>query len=361
MTEIARLAGVHQTTVSRALRNDRRLPDATRERIQGVAREAGYRPNPLVSALVALRRSRHRARYQATLAFVANRTLDEAGGRHFAAGQAMAEQLGYKLDLFIIGQSGLAADRLDHMLAARGIHGIVIAPLPDAHSACHLTWERYCTVAIEYTFTFPAFDRVLHDSYGGMRTIMQECHRRRLRRVGLTLSTGGSERTEELNSAAFWIEQKTGRFFSPIPPLIQPAWNTATFTRWFERHRVNALVTSNALLGDFAAWCKTRRLEAGSDVHLINVNVLAGGRISGITQNHAEIGATAVRLAIDKLTHNDRGIPAVRHTTLTPGSWHEGMSLRAASSRRAAQPSLRGGPGHRLAAITEPAPAEPAG
>jgi LacI family transcriptional regulator/LacI family fructose operon transcriptional repressor len=342
MAEIARLAGVHQTTVSRALRDDRRLPVATRERIQRVARDAGYRANPLVSALVALRRARHPPRYQATLAFVAIRTLGDAGERHFSAAQATAEQLGYKLDLFIIGQSGLTADRLDQVLTARGIHGIVIASLPDAHSAFPLSWDRYCTVAIEYTFSSPGFDRVVHDSYRGMRAIMEECRRRQIRRVGLTLSTAGNERTEELNSAAFWIEQKTGRFFAPIPPLIQFAWDAAAFTRWFERHRVNAVVTSNALLGEVTAWCKARRLRVGSDVQLINVNVLAGERISGIIQHHAAIGAAAVRLVIDKLNRNDRGIPAVRYTTLAPGSWHEGISLRPAPpAQKAASPEAR--------------------
>ena len=38
-------------------------------------------------------------------------------------------------------------------------------------------------------------------------------------------------------------------------------------------------------------------------------------------------GAAAVRLVIDKLNRNDRGVPALRQTILMPGHWHEGRTL----------------------------------
>ena len=34
-------------------------------------------------------------------------------------------------------------------------------------------------------------------------------------------------------------------------------------------------------------------------------------------------GAAAVRLVIDKLNRNDRGVPALRQTIRIPGHWHE--------------------------------------
>jgi DNA-binding LacI/PurR family transcriptional regulator len=51
MREVARRAGVHCTTVSRALLRDPTIPADTRDRIRRLADAMGYAPDPLVSAL----------------------------------------------------------------------------------------------------------------------------------------------------------------------------------------------------------------------------------------------------------------------------------------------------------------------
>ena len=56
MREIAREVGVDASTVSRALRGDPRIGVGLSEKIRGAAERLGYRPNPLVSALMANRR-----------------------------------------------------------------------------------------------------------------------------------------------------------------------------------------------------------------------------------------------------------------------------------------------------------------
>jgi DNA-binding LacI/PurR family transcriptional regulator len=50
--EIAAAAGVSAMTVSLALRGSREVSAATRKRIQELAESMGYRPNPMVSALM---------------------------------------------------------------------------------------------------------------------------------------------------------------------------------------------------------------------------------------------------------------------------------------------------------------------
>lgn len=51
ITDLARLAGVSAGTVSRALANNSLVNDATRDRIQALAREHGFRPNEMASRL----------------------------------------------------------------------------------------------------------------------------------------------------------------------------------------------------------------------------------------------------------------------------------------------------------------------
>jgi LacI family transcriptional regulator/LacI family fructose operon transcriptional repressor len=339
MQDVARAAGVHQTTVSRALRNDPRLPQGTRRRLQRLAEKLGYRPHPLVSALIALRRTRHPPRLDLTIAFVARSALGESGQQHFDGARVMAEQLGYRVELFVLGTGNLTEKRLSSVLLARNIRGVIIAALPEAQGQFELEWERFCTVVIEYTFVTPAFDRVVHDSYDGMRMILRECRRREIRRVGLALTRVAHERTQRLNGAAYWMEQKSDRFFAAIPPLVLVAWDADVFHAWQRRHRLEAVVTSNAFLPQLKAWCAHHRLRPGRDLQIINVNANPHDPVSGVFQNHVAIGATAARMIVEKIVRNDTGIPTPRHTTLTPGTWFEGATLSPAQAVRLKSPA----------------------
>ena len=57
--DIARIAGVSTSTVSRALSGSKELSEATRERIVKICNEQGYRVNALARSLI---RSRTNAR-----------------------------------------------------------------------------------------------------------------------------------------------------------------------------------------------------------------------------------------------------------------------------------------------------------
>lgn len=56
MQDVARASGYSRAAVSMALRGDRSIPEATRNRIRAVADRLGYRPSPLVAALMSRRR-----------------------------------------------------------------------------------------------------------------------------------------------------------------------------------------------------------------------------------------------------------------------------------------------------------------
>lgn len=321
MQDVARLARVHQTTVSRALRNDPRLPEETRDRIQAIARSIGYTQHPFISALITLRRSRRPPRLPVTLAFVfEDGQLGETGREQLAGARAEAERLGYALETFAFHDEKLPVRRLDAILAARNITGLIVGPLPEMRTSLPFDWSRYSAVVIEYTLAQPALDRVVHDSYEGLRCIMQECRLRGLRRVGLALTTIGHERTRRLNAAAFWAEQKETKFFAPIPPLIVPAWDAERFRGWARRNRIQSVVTSNALLEPVRREIASLS-RRGQRISLANVNTFPDSGDAGVIQDHRAIGKIAARLAIEKLIRNDRGLPALPCTTLIQGKW----------------------------------------
>ena len=64
---LAKATGYSTATVSLALRHHPRISDTTRREIAAKAEELGYRPNPMVRALMADVRQREGMRYKATL------------------------------------------------------------------------------------------------------------------------------------------------------------------------------------------------------------------------------------------------------------------------------------------------------
>src|SRR5690606_36648837 len=106
LKDIAKAVGYSKNTVSLALRGDRQIPAATRERICGVAEEMGYRPNAVVSQLMAQLRASRTTRLQAKLALVNANRGREAFRSHptiptYVEGCASrAAKLGYGFDRF---------------------------------------------------------------------------------------------------------------------------------------------------------------------------------------------------------------------------------------------------------------------
>ncbi|MEJ0001073.1 MAG: LacI family DNA-binding transcriptional regulator [Verrucomicrobiota bacterium] len=147
--QIAAAAKVSRSTVSRALQNHPSLPAATRRRIQDLAREMGYCPNPLVSALMATRNHPRSASNAATLAVLvawhptAKIAPLPTDRRYLTGAKQRAEELGFRFEEFWLDEPGLSQHRLGQILVNRGIVAVLVAPIPVNHPPIELKWEHF--------------------------------------------------------------------------------------------------------------------------------------------------------------------------------------------------------------------------
>jgi LacI family transcriptional regulator len=115
--DVARVAGLSQSTVSRALRDDPRVAPATRERVRAAADSLGYVPNALARNLV-LRRTR-----------TVGMLVTDIGNPYYpnliAPLHDELAELGYRMVLFAeqLPENG---DQHLHALLDRGIDGVVL-------------------------------------------------------------------------------------------------------------------------------------------------------------------------------------------------------------------------------------------
>lgn len=349
--DVAKAAGVHSTTVSLALRNNPAIPLATRERIQAVAEKLGYSPDPALSALVLYRRNVAPARRTETIAYVTHgRTQwgwrdNPAEQQCFQGAQRKAEENGYQLEHFWLGEPGMSARRLSGVFFHRAITGVLLASHQLASGErLDFDWDRLATVKIGAGATTPHLHRVTSDPSGDIRAAMRHAARAGFTRIGLILPQEWDDRSDLAWSGGFLAGQTRlpgaqripiffhGAAASDSPYFDRPpgsALDVAKLGRWLFDFQPDVLIGSLPLV---ASPLRRLGLEIPRDVGFIELqHHEADATIAGIRQNHHRIGEVAADLLIAQLQMNLRGLPPYPTATLVEGTWCEGASLSRAS------------------------------
>lgn len=327
LADVAREGGVHVTTVSLALRNNRRLPEPTRLRLQALAKRMGYTPDPFLRALVAYRGRNTLRRNPPTLAYVTNwnsrwgwrRTT--AHPDFYAGAQAQAADLGFQLDHFWLREPGLTHGRLSQILYARSIAGVVIAShVREFDLALQFDWSQFSAVKIDYFPHQPELHNVTNNQLQIIRLAMQKVIAAGYRRIGLVMDEGYDITVDRLWSAGYLWEQQGVRPRERVPPLMNPAG----FAAWYREHRPEVILSkAEFVAGPMAAL----GLQVPRDVAFVDLFLeRADGTTAGVRQNHATVGELAIEILVGQLQHNKFGVPQIPTTTYVEGTWFEGAS-----------------------------------
>ena len=337
MRDVALRAKVSVATVSKCFGGKPSIPVRTRDAVLEVAAQMGYRPHPYVSALMQIRRSRRTAsRQRPTLAFITAFETDDGWKKTpsplvrllFAGAAERAEARGYQLSHYWLYREGMTNQRFSEMLRHRGIRGVFLTPLPRLGMQINLTWSYFSVVAHGLSIAHPVFHRTSNDHYQSVVLAMSECRRLGYRRPGFVMDEPLSQRLERRWEAAFALHRLKLGFSRAVPSLLYQQWDPHEVSRWIKRHQpdvVIALVTEEHLrqLAD----CGVR---APRDVGIVSLSVHElGGRLSGIHQNAALMGAVATDKLIDLVERNETGVPQHPVTLTIEGRWNPGGTVRA--------------------------------
>lgn len=341
MRDIAERAGVHASTVSRALRNDPRITADQRTAILRVARELGYRTNPLVAALMTARRARKGTDYKATLGFLKKHSpadavwFDRAYGQLLAGARARALVQGYRIEEFNLANTDITPRRITEILVHRGVHGLLVAPLHSMQETVELDWSQFCTVAVGFSLHQVAVSRVAHNHFNGFTLAAHHCRSRGHRRLGLVLQERVADKVGKRWVAAALLDQSLHSAIDQVPPLLLTTDEEATFKAWYLAHRPEVIIGVN--LGEVPRWLAQLGLRMPRDVGIVSLDRRASDRgIAGVDQDYARVGGNAVDAVVGMLHRNERGLPESPSTVLCDGMWVNGRSLgiRTAASAR---------------------------
>ena len=343
LAEIAKRAGVSVMTVSRALRKQSNISPETQKKIQDIADQLGYRPNPLVSALMTYRRSAKPVRSHVSLAFITDFPTRDGWKvsklyQEFYDGVAeSADRHGYGVETFWMREPGMTSERMTQILLTRSIHGLIIAPLPVAHGELDLQWEHFSAVTLGYSVTKPLLHRAVNHQFRSMRLAMRELRKLGYKRLGLALPSSLNERVDRQWVASFLVEQLDLDHSVPLFVPDDPQWNFENFRKWFQAHKPDAVIGHEEAVYD---WLKRLGAHVPDDIGFAHLNCAdQDGQFAGIYQNGPTVGSAAVDFLIGMIQRNERGVPALPHSLLIEGTWVPGKTVRAKAKGMAKVPA----------------------
>lgn len=332
MRDIARAAGVHFTTVSLALSNSPRLPRETCVKLQRVAKDMGYVPDPMLSSLAVYRNSLKPVDYHATLAWVTSFSGRDKWREvpvfheQFQGATARAEELGFRLEQFWLTEPGMTAARATQILRTRGISGLIIAPLPRAGGTLSLDWTQFSSVAIGYSLVSPSLHLACAHQYRCIRLALHELALRGYKRIGLVVLRSSDDRVDRNWLAGYLIEQFEMPQRTRLKPLILTEWDDAAFGTWLRRQRPDALISK---LPETLHALRRRGFAVPGDIGVAYLShTHPGDEHSGVDENSVRVGAAAVDFVVGMLHRNERGVPEFAHRLLIDGKWIEGATVR---------------------------------
>jgi LacI family transcriptional regulator len=327
--DIAERAGVHFSTVSLALRNDPRLSQKTRERIQRIALQMGYVPNAAMKALCAYREANRPHPIRSGLAFLADN--DGTSAFHqavFHEAREQAARLGYNLQHFNLRAPGVTLERLRSIWWNSGLKGVLIGAFTEAGTTLDNDWDSWIVVAYGYSVEKPDFNRAIQDHFTNMLQHLAILRQRGYRRIGLHLSSGTNLRTHGLLQGAYLLDQSQNR--SPRIPLMSDNLDTPEkMLAWIRDKRLDIVIAG---ADEYHVLQKTGlRIPRDIGFSLLSWKSYEPDNpdhCAGFDMKAEVLASSAISFLVSQIHENAYGLARVPKALMVTGEFHDGVTIR---------------------------------
>lgn len=333
LKQIAEKAGVSTAAVSMALRNQNGVSPKRRQQILKVASELGWTHNSHVSSLMQHIRRTRKVPARATLALLMAHPIREARSiyhfvdRVFIGMEQRAYDRGYQTKIFWYNDPDMPPARLCHILASRGIQGVVVAPFRQ-FKTLDLDWERFSVAQIGGTLNHPPVHQAVEDYFSNIMITLSQLWASGYRRISLAWPAFQAQ------GYYFMLAGTHLKFFRDFAPgtnrilnnFITFNWSREGFLQWVKKNKPDAIIT---FCYDVLEWLQ----QAGYDVpNEIGVSVLnyctSDTRFAGVDPLPERIGTMAIDLLVEQIECNEIGLPKYPKVITTRGQWREGSTVR---------------------------------
>ena len=335
LQDIAAEANVSKATVSLALRKHPRIPPATQERIEKIAKKLGYCPDPEIAKLMAALKKKPSGE-QGTLAFIRSgmtRAWEPMEKFFFEEVSIGARSYGYRVDPYWIYDPSENPKRINNTMWNRGIDGVIIPMIhPDRYNegvrTLPVDWEKFSAVEIADTVQEPRLSGVRHNHFGGMLQTLSELEALGYRRIGLFMASDVELRTHHRWTAAYLLWKSMRDLHDDLPTYFPSRYNVKTLLSWIETNRIDAVVSPGIEVYEIL---RHQGISFPADLGYATLHQWGEGSeaVTGINQNMQAQARIAVDMLVGMIHRKTRGATENPIRATDPGYWCHGKTTRA--------------------------------
>ncbi|RRJ95469.1 LacI family transcriptional regulator [Opitutaceae bacterium TAV4] len=334
--QLARLAGVSLSTVSCALRNRPGVSVEERERIREIARKAGYKPNPLVTALMSgHRKGRGNRQMRAIIACITEKRIREARAQistareAFEGYRAACDEAGFILEEFTWEEFEESPKRLFSVLRARQVPGVIFHG-GDVPEWCREGWDGFAMASVGNRMLSVPCDFAGADHFRNTLIAIRSLTELGYRRIGFAMTRmPWVENTEYRALSAYqgWMTQSgMGAGKDAVPPFWAEWCDGRAFLRWVCSHRPEVIIGAQH---DLLEVLREAGYRFPDDIGFAHLGLDTAWRdLAGVRQNNRQVGEAAAHLVIEQINRNAYGVPEHPRAVLVTGDWFAGPSVQ---------------------------------
>ena len=334
MQTIADAIGCSRVAVSRALRNDPKISVATRDRVKQMARELGYRPNPMVSALMASRSSPHgrSGQNRANLVLLSDPSLSpELLKTHpnyqeqLSGVRQRATELGFGLELFSLQETPVSPDRLARIFRTRAYRGVIV--LPHKTMKAHLdALAGFLPLSLVGTPSgFEEFSAARTSTFQNITMAFQRLVDLGYRRPALISSWGFENEVGHRYYGGSVAAAKFQPKLAQIKPfIIGLKGRKQSLAGWLEKNRPDVLISAKSG-AEFVQSEMGWRFPEDIAFAMID-RKSSDARFGGIDSCLSRQGDAAVDIVSAQAYRNEVGENRNKHDVVVAGRWVDGPS-----------------------------------
>lgn len=326
--DVAKAAGVSHMTVSRVLNHTGNVKPATVKKVEAAMTKLGYRRNPMVQALMSQVR-RQRVSLSSNLAWLEEKADGKKRDRiallRDAASQRAAE-IGYGFETIFHEPMELSAARIDSILKARGVRGVIIAPIQNSGAKFNFPWSQYSVATIGRSLLTPAISHVMMHFQHAMDRTLQELKVRGYKRIAFMTWREADLRSEHLQLMAFLRHNYLIEAQDRIEPIWMDDWSLRDLQRWYDTKRPEVIISSWP-----SGWPRVQQLGLRTPEELGFVALSrteSSPEVSGIRVPIEAMASGVVDAVVAQIHRNEQGLPKVPKCMLVEASWENGTTLR---------------------------------